>query len=84
MVEGGAKVKEQKEKILQLERTLVQKERNERLEGLARFRQRVSDWEVKDKVCQTPCTFDPDRNRFVSLPPRSHGSYEFQSDFYER
>ena len=84
MVEVGAKVKEQKEKILQLERTLVQRDRNERLEGLARFRQRVSDWEVKDKVCQTPCTFDPDRNRFVSLPPRSHGSYEFQSDFYER
>lgn len=71
MIEVGAKVKEQKEKILELERTLARKERSERLEGLARFRQRVADWEVKDKVCQTPCTFDPGRNRFVALPPKS-------------
>ena len=85
MIEVSAKVKEQREKIELLERTLAplaQKERLELLEGMERFRQRVRDWEVKDKVCQTPCTYSSERNRFVALPAAAHGSYESQSDFY--
>ena len=84
MIEVSAKVKQQKEKIELLERTLARKERFEQLEGMERFRQRVSDWEVKDKARQTPHTFSSARNRLVALPDYAHGSYEFQSDFYNR
>ena len=84
IIEVSAKVKKQKEQIELLERTLARKERLEQLEGMERFRQRVSDWEVKDKVCQTPFTFSSARNRVVALPDHAHGSYEFQSDFYNR
>ena len=84
MIEVSAKVKKQKEQIELLERTLARKERLEQLEGMERFRQRVNDWEVKDKVCQTPFTFSSARNKLVALPNHAHGSYEFQSDFYNR
>ena len=41
---------------------------------MERFRQRVSDWEVKDKVWQTPFTFSSAGNRLVALPDHTHSS----------